>query len=1047
MSLINTSVKRPVGVIIIVIAVMLLGVVSLRGLAVDLLPKLELPVAVVMTSYNGAGPEEVEKLVTKPLERSLSTIEGLDTIQSISAPNQSVIVLMFNFGIDIDSTLLDMRDKVDAVRSFMPDDAEDPAMLKFDPNSFPIMQLSLSGDVDQVRLTQVAEEMIQPRIERIPGVAQVNITGSKTREIRVEVDPTKLNGYGLAIGQIVQMISGENMSVSAGSLTRGSQDMLLRVTGEFQNADEISNINLPLSTGQTIKLSEIADVKDTFKEQRTYTLVNGEPALGLDIFKQTDGNTVKVASLVQKEMENLKSDLPAGIQLNTVMDTSFFIKQSINRVVTNMLLGSIFSILVLYLFLRNIRSTIVIGVSIPIALISTFTMIYFTGETINILSMGGLALGIGMMVDSSIVVLENIYRYREQGYGLIEAAKMGATEVQGAVIASVLTNVMVFAPIVFTQGIASEIFRPLALTVTFSLLASLAVSITLIPMLSSRLLVGVKREKQKGFQRISEAFGRGLSHLIMYYERLLKWAIIHKKTVVFGFLALLVASFALVPLVDMEFIPAFDQGELMISVTMPVGYQLEKTKEVISDLEGFLLKIPGVDYIFSTVGGSGMANDPTRNSPNIGNIYVRLVPSGERDITTSQVIERINEYGLKIPDADINASSLQSSNMSGSPISIDITGEDLRILKSLSEQVETIVSSVPGTTNVSSSLGEARPELQVVINRDIITKYGLTFNSVMQTVRTGFNGQVATRMKVDGEEIDVNVILPEENRRDINSIKNLTIMTPMGINIPLSAVADFEVVDGPSTINRQNQERGVSVTGDIINRNLSSVTKDIRKELDQMMLPEGYGITIGGQNQEMMESFSDLSLALLLAIFLVYAVMAVQFESALYPFIIMFSMPATFIGVVLGLVLTGRPLSVPAFIGIIMLAGIVVNNAIVLVDYVNTLRGRGLSMESAILQAGPQRLRPILMTTLTTILGMMPLAIGIGEGSEVQAPLATVIVFGLSFSTLVTLVLVPVMYIYLDRFGHWLKNIFIKNNRDDDIQDKHVQHLEGGGFR
>lgn len=1025
MKLVDLSVKRPVGIIIIVIAVMLMGAVSINGLALDLLPDIDFPVAAIMTSYQGAGPEEVENLITKPLEGALATLEGLENLQSISVSNQSVIFMEFNFGTDLDFALLDIRDKVDLIKGMLPEDADSPTVLKFDPNSFPIIQLSVSGFMDESQLTDIAEDLIQPQLERIPGVAQVNLSGGKVREIQVEVDPVRMEGYGLTLNQIVQAIGGENLSASVGSLTRGSQDMQLRVTGEFTNTEDIKKINISLPGGGWVKLEEIANVSDTFKEQNSYAYVNGEPAVSLSISKSSDGNTVSVSDDVNKQIKRLQNQLPNGVSLTVVYDTAEFITGSISSVVRNMLLGGSFAVLVLYLFLGNIRSTLIIATALPFAVISTFTMIYFSGNSLNILTLGGLALGIGLMVDSAIVILENIYSYRQRGFSRLEAAKKGASEIGGAVIASALTTVAVFAPIVFTQGLASEIFTPLALTVTFSLLGSVAVALTLIPMMASRLIrdQDINMERRK-YKFLTNLVLNTIEKLQKTYGRILKWALSHRKTVVTATMVLIIASLALVPMVGMEFIPSFDQGELAVEVQLPAGTQLEQTAEVLMDLGNYLSTTPGVENVFINVGAGGLGGDPGFNSSgNTGSIYARLVPLDQRELSTDEVLKKMIAYGESIPDVDLQASSVQSGGFSGSPISVEITGDELDVLKDISQEVRGIVASVEGTLNVEDSFSDTRPELQVIINRDIAATYGLNFNQIMQTVRTGFNGQTASLMKINGQEIDIRVQLSKNRRQDINHLGQLTIRTPMGANIPLYEVAQFKEVDGQGTINRKNQERGANVTADIIGADLASISQSIEKEVQNIVLPEGYSINMGGQQEEMSDAFIDLALALLLAIFLVYAVMAVQFESFLYPFIIMFSIPATIIGIIVGFVITGRTLSVPSFIGIIMLSGIVVNNAIVLVDYINILRKRGIERDEAIISAGLQRLRPILMTTLTTVLAMAPLAIGIGEGSEMQAPLATVIVFGLSFSTLITLIFVPVIYIIMDNFSTKLKAI------------------------
>ncbi|OIJ12866.1 acriflavin resistance protein [Anaerobacillus arseniciselenatis] len=1032
MRLIKESVKRPVGVIIMTLVVMMLGVVSLTGLRVDLMPDLDLPIAVVMTPYNGAAPQEVENLVTRPLEGSLSATEGLDTMQSISAPNQSVILLMYNFGTNLDVAMLDLRDRVDMVEQMLPEGAGSPTIMRFDPNQMPIMQIGISADMDLTRLTNIAEDTILPRIERLPGVGQVNITGGQEREISVEPDLTKMQNYGLTITQLAQLIGGENRSAPAGDVVRGGDEMPLRIVGDFRSAEDIRKINIPLRTGETIKLSEIAEVKDQFKEQDSLAYVNGKPTLSLDILKQTDANTVEVSRAVTSELERLESDLNGGVSLVPIMDSAMFIQESVNSVSRNLILGGIMALFVLLAFLRSFRSTLIIGLSIPIALISAFTLLYFAGETLNIITLGGLALGVGLLVDSSIVILENIYKYRERGYSRTQSAIKGASEVSSAVIASTLTSLVVFVPIVFTGGIAAEIFMPLALTVGFTLLASLAVALTLVPMLSGLLLPEIKVEEDpRGLRKIGVAIGNYLDRLNERYRRVLKWAINHRKTIIFSTVLLLVASFGSVRLVGTELMPSFDQGELSARYEVPSGTPIEETRETLAQLEKFLIETEATEVIYSTVGGGGMMGMGGAGN-NEGELYVRLMPQNERDISTNDLIEQFDSFAQTIPDLELNVRAFESQGMGGDPVEIEVRGEDFDTLKWIADDIQEIISEVPGATNVTHSMGDTRPEMQLHIDRDLASRYGLSYPEVMQTVMSSVSGQVATLMRSEGQEISVTVILPEEYRDNFQKLQNLPLLTPVGDTVPLAAIASFVEADGPNVINRQNQSRGVTISGDVVDRDLGSVIADIEKELDQYIFPEGYSYRTGGEFEMMMDAFVDLALALSLAIFLVYAVMAFQFEKVMYPFIVMFSLPATFIGIMIGFVVTGRPLSVPAFIGVIMLSGIVVNNAIILVDYINQLRERGLSREEAILEAGPARLRPILMTMLTTVLAMVPLAIGMGEGAELQAPMATVIVFGLSFATIITLLLVPVMYIYTDNFTNWFKGLF-KRNKEQEV--------------
>jgi len=1031
MKLINTSVKRPIGVIICVLIALVIGSVSLRGLAVDLLPNIEIPVAVVVTPYTGAAPDEVVNLVTKPLEGALSTIQGLDMIQSTSSTDQSIIILLFKYGTKLDQALLDIRDKVDQGKWALPEDAGDPIIIKMDMNAQPIVQLSLSGDIGLERLTQIAEETVQPQLERVQGVAQVSIGGDRHKEIRIEPDSAKLQGYGLTISDISQAIATNNSSMTAGNIIRGSQDINVRLIGEYANIQDVQNVMIRTASGQRVKITEIANVFETFKEQTTYTFIDGESALSLNVAKQSDANTVAVANDVIKQVEKLAANMPEGAKLTVVMNTAQFIELAIKNVVNSLLLGALLAAIVLYLFLRNVRSTLVIAISMPISLVATFMMMYFADQTINILTMSGLALGVGMMVDSSIVILENIYRYRQDGYNKIEAAIKGSKEVVAPVIASALTTVAAFVPIIFTSGMVAELFRPLALTISFSLLASLIVAVTIVPMLSSRLLRDVDNvttAKKSRFVRL----GNAVSEL---YPKTLKWVINHKKTTLLLTTALVIGSLVLSPLVKLEFIPGMDQGELSISVSLPTGTKIEDTQAVMIEIEELMLSNPDVDMVLTMVGSGGFDGSTASNK---ASMYVRLASLKDRIGSTNDFIEEINAFGESYPDLEINASSASSvAGMLGSPISVKITGKDEQIIKSLAEEVELIVADIPGTTNVVNSLSDTRPELHVQINSEIAAEYGLASAQVMQIARAGFNGQVASRIKADGQEIDIYIALPEGYRNDITQLKNMKIMTPIGVAVTLDSLADFTMVDGPNTIFREDLEQNATISADLLDANLQVVTTEINQILQQLTPPEGYAITMGGQDEDLNEAIGDLLIALLLAIFLVYAVMAIQFESVMHPFIIMFSLPVSIVGIIGGLLITGQTLSVFGMIGVVMLVGIVVNNAIVLVDYVNTLRERGMDRSEAIILAGRHRLRPVLMTTLTTVLGMLPISIGMGEGTEMQQSLGTVIVYGLSFSTLITLVLVPVMYIYLDSLNQWFRK---KLTRKQSIEDQHVNY-------
>lgn len=1000
----------------IVIAAVALGLFSLRNLAIDLFPKIDLPIAVVATSYNGAAPEEVENLVSRPLEAALSSVQGIDTVSSQSQSGSSLVVLMFNNGVNMDQAMLDVRERVDQVKGLLPEDAGDPSVLRFDPQQIPVLALGLSG-LDPVRLQTIAEDQIVPMLERQNGVASVSVQGGQKREIRIELDQGRMKTYGVSAGQIVQALAAENRSASAGSVSKGDSDLQLRVTGEFESLDDLKNTLIHLPTGGQIKVGDVADIRDTFADMGTLTFVNGGPALLLTIQKQSDANTVKVADRVTATLDELRKQLPEGASLNIVMDTAQPIRMSIDSVVNNMISGGVLAVLILILFLRNIRTTLVIGLSIPIAIIATFTMMYFSGQTLNMISMGGLALGIGMMVDSSIVILENIFKYRQQGMSMIEAAKIGASELGPAVIASTVTTVVVFLPIAFVQGLAADIFMPMALGVSFSLIASLVTAMTLVPMLSSRILkaADVQDGPKKGWL---VAFGEAF---LAKYKSFLKWSIHHRKTVVTVTLALLIGSLSLIPVIGMEFFPASDQGQFSISIETPGGTRLEETRKIAEQAGEYLEKYADIiDNAYLTVGGNMFGS----SGANIASFTVTLVPSTEREKSTEDVVRELDRDLRSIPGAEITVAITEVGLSNGSAIQIAINGEDTETLNELASQVVWAISGIEGVFNPASSSSEGTSEMHITVNRELAAQYGLTYQQITGDIQMAINGQVATRFREAGAEIDVRVMLPEESRNDISDVMNLPIRTPAGQLIPLYTVAELNQVQGPVMIQRENQQRQVNVTSDVVGRDLGSVSRDVEAMLASMHFPDGYTYRLGGQTEDMLESFADLGYALVFAVFLVYIVMAVQFESLLHPFIIMFAMPTTIIGVLIGLFVTGTTLSMPSLIGLIILAGIVVNNAIILVDYVNILRRRGLSREEAILEGAPSRLRPIFMTTLTTVLGMLPLALGIGEGAELSAPLAIVVIFGLSFSTLLTLIFVPVMYIISENLSDGFKRLF-----------------------
>lgn len=1016
MKISNVSIKRPVTVTMMMLIVVLLGFVSLSKLSVGLYPEFDIPIAVVSTTYSGVGPQEIEELITKPIESVLGTVSGVSGITSTSSEGSSLVILEFDFGMDIESASLEMREKLDLISDVLPDDSNKPMVFKIDPNAFPIINYSITSKNGLLEAQRKVEDKIVSRIERIDGVASVSVTGGYENEVEILLNLEKIQGYGLSNTQIANVLRTENLNLPGGKVSKGSKNLTVRTIGEFESVKEIADLPITISSGAIIKLSDVAEVNLKVKELSSINRVNGSKSIGFSITKQTDFNTVKVAKKVKEEMAKIREE-EKDLTITTVLDSSEFITSAIGNVSTSGIIGALLAIFIIYLFLRNIGSTMIIAISIPVSVISTFLMMFAAGVTLNLMTLGGLALGIGMLVDNSIVVLENIYRFRDLGYSRFEAAKEGVQEVGMAVSASTLTTIAVFLPIVFVEGITSTLFKELALTVTFSLIASLVVALTVVPMLASKLLKidhsvdSLKRFSwfEKNFRKIENG-----------YKKLLSKAIKHKFVTLL--IAVIIFSTSIFTAINLgaEFLPSMDEGRIKISVELPINTRVEFTNEYINSIEEVISGIEEIDIVFTSVGSvsNGMFSN---NQTNSGSIDLLLTSMSEREKSTLEITDYIRNLLVDFTGAEIIVEMSSQQGMSGSmsitPIEVAVKGDDLVVLENLSNNIIEMINNIEGTREVSSSLGKSIEELQVKINRDIASQYGLTTYTISSAVKDAISGVVGTRYKTNGTEIDVVIKMESYLKDNINNFKGVNIKTPTGISIPLSNVASIEIGKGPIAIERSGQVRVVKIGGQLSGRDLKSVNKDIEKELKNIYFPAGYTYNIGGDYEELVNSFSSLFLAMGLAILLVYMIMASQFESLIYPFIIMFSVPLAISGGIFVLKLTNNLISMPALIGVIMLTGIVVNNGIVLVDYINTLRNKNKSAEEAVLEAGPTRLRPIIMTTLTTVLGLVPMASGISEGSEATAPLALVVIGGLLLSTLLTLILIPVVYLLLNKLS------------------------------
>ncbi len=1019
MNLSKFTVKRPIFTIMAILIIIFLGFISFGDLGLDLLPDLEFPIVAVLTDYEGAAPEEIESMVTRPIEDVIGTVDGLEGISSVSSSDQSMVMAEFSFGTDMDFAMLDVREQIDLVRGLLPDDASDPIVVGFDPEMLPMVTLGVSGDLGILALTEWVEDMIVPRLERLEGVATVDVVGGLTREIQVNVDQDKLNSYGLTLSNLVETLQGENIRMPGGSVRDGQIEMLTRTTGEFDSVAEINSLKL---NEVGLELSEVAEVVDGESDTSQYTRINGVEGIGLSIQRESGANTVIVSQRIREEIEEIQANLSDDMNISYVYDEADFIIEAIGDLGLNAALGALMAILVLYVFLRNIKTTIIIGLAIPISVVATFVLMYFADLTFNLMTLGGIALGIGMLVDNAIVVIENIYRMRQEGSGAMLAATEGSGEVASAIIASTLTTAAVFLPIVYIEGIASELFSELAMTVAFALFASLLVALSLIPMLASKLLNGVLAEKDK--INLLATTGVKIKNL---YGSLIGAALNHRFLVVFIVVIFFSLSLFLVPFIGAEFIPPMDEGEIIVEIELPVGTRLSETNKIALDVEEKVAEIPEVETVYSTVGAAGQAALlGLGGSSNQANVEVSLISSTDRDRTTIDIIREIQQQTSGIPRADISVIDMAADFggiAGGSPVEVRIQGPELAVLEELSEQLADLVAGVSGTMNVETSFEESRPEVVVRVDQDKSSQLGIPTAAIANTVNTGLDGTVASLYRSEGNEYDIRVRLAETGRENITDLERLRIATPEAGLIELQEVAEIEIVAGPVQINRENQQRTGTVSSDLDGRDLGAVAEDIEAKLSGFNIPEGYLVNITGEAEEMEEAFADLSYAFILAVVLIYMIMAAQFESLIHPFAIMFSVPLAVIGAIGGLFITGHRLSVIAFIGAIMLVGIVVNNAIVFVDYVNILRNNGQEKREALINAGMVRLRPIAMTALTTMLAMLPMAMGLGEGAEVQAPMAVVVVGGLLSSTFLTLVFLPVVYSLLDGLAESIKGL------------------------
>jgi HAE1 family hydrophobic/amphiphilic exporter-1 len=883
----------------------------------------------------------------------------------------------------------------------------------------PIIRISLSGeDMSLAKLQGLAEDKIEPRLSRITEIASVSISGGKDREIQIKLDVQKMENYGLTLANISSAMKTCNIDISNGSLKYGDRKYYVRTIQNFDKAAAMGSIPIKTSSGDMVHLRDIASIEDTTADQTMYTRLNGQTAVGISCQKESGANTVNACNAVKDELSKISQEMGGKLHYEIISDQSKNIQDSLDSTERMIYEGAILAAIVLLMFMRRWRSTVIIFIAIPLSLIATFTGMYFLGYTVNVITLGGLAMGIGRIIDDSIVVYENIHRHRSLGLSMKDAAITATKEVGGAVLASTLTLFAVFLPMMTIDGMAGMMFKPLAATICIAIACSFVVAISVIPMLSSRFLNdrAVKEldpaETKNIFSRILSRFGYMIDSLGERYKLVLTWALGNRRKVVIAVTGLMLVSLLSISVVGAEFMPASDSNELSVSIETDKGSSLEDTDAIVSQIENILLKVPEMKDVYTTVGSSNSMFGS--NTENEASITATLSEEKKGGRSTDLIMEELRKSVASVSGAKIEITkNTTMGGITGNDISVEIKGDDLDTLKNIAGQVTTIVKGVSGARNIDNSLADGDPQVKVNVDLEKAGMYDLTPVAIADEVKDVLSGVDSTTYTDNGDDIDV-ILYSKDNDPDLSYLKDLTILNTRGERVKLSDVATFTLNRAPVEIDRVDQVRQVTVTGDIYGRDNNSVNQEIKEKAAKIVLPDGYNISFGGANQQMMESFSSLFIALILAIILVYVVMVVQYESFFDPFIVMFTMPTAVIGAILSLAITGRSLSINSFLGIIMLMGIVVANAIVLIDYLKQLRERGLEKNEAIIEAGRVRLRPILMTSLSTIFAMLPLALGLGSGGTTMAPMATVVVGGLLVSTVLTLVFVPVVYSIFD---------------------------------
>lgn len=1011
MKLHELSVKRPIAVTMAVLIFVVLGVYSLSMLPIDAMPEMDLKMAVVMTNYSNVGSEEIENLITVPIEEAIASVSGLDTMQSQSMEGMSIVMVQFTNDTDIDEAVSAIENNIDMISGFLPEDASEPTVLKLDMNAMATMMVSVSYEgYDLVQTKKFVEDNVEPKIKSAGGVASVSVSGGRDRIVEIEVDPNKLQNYNMSFADIVSAIASQNNNLPAGSTTANSKDLTVRMIGEFSKISEIGLVPLTTSTGQIVYIKDIADVKNEYLDEKTFSRINGEDTISISISSESDANTVDVVNNVKKALEQLETQHP-NLKCTITMEQASYIEESIASVAQSAIIGGLLAMLILFLFLGNMRNALVIGVSMPVSVVTTFIGMFLSGMTLNIVSLGGLALGVGMLVDNAVVVLENIFRRRKTyGDDSKTGAMKGTGEVIGAVIASVLTTCIVYVPILFIDNIMAVMFKQLAFAIVFSQTASLLTTMLIVPMLSSKIESVEERNRAFGF--ILTPFEKMMNFFYGVYEKSLRFILKHRKLFLTGVIAIFLVSMFVLSLVGMTLLPSSDEGTITVSVELPQGSQLEKTDALVKNIESKAKEYKYTESVSSSVGSGGMMSMLGASSTNQATVTITL--RDDRKTSTQDAVQEFREMFSDISGAEISIeASNQTMSVSSDTVSFQFTGNDDESLEEYVRKAEKILSDIDGVTETENSISETKSEVRIKLDKTRAARYGISTAYAATLVNHALNGAAASKYTEKGSEYDIKIVYPDDFVGNYEELKKLQIKSPVGQWITLSDIADVYIEQGQTTLTRIDQKRVVTLSGKVYGTDIGTVTNKFNEAVDKELgTADGISQQSSGAFEMMMDAMGSLLIAILLGILLMYMIMAAQFENLVQPFIILCTLPLAMIGVVLGLVVSGTPLSVVSMIGILMLIGIIVNNAIVLIEFINDQKNENpdMALEQRVVNAGIIRMRPILMTSLTSILGFLPMALDSEGGGVMMQPLAVALVGGLTVGTFLTLYVIPVVY-------------------------------------